>query len=923
MGCFNESGNKPYFSYWGKTSSSSAGSSSYHLLPYHCLDVAGVVSVLMNGSHQYSSYWATYTGLSEPQIRFLCVFSFMLHDIGKFSERFQSLVPALFAVLFPTKKPKQYTKRHDTLGSLLWKQYGRSEMQNKNKKAAAFLELIIRAAFGHHGMPPEEIDKTGFSCLSGADSYFCKDDSTAALLFLNDCLEILPVPDFPESTKEYRQKLRDVSWTIAGIGTIADWIASDESAFPYEKTSMPLSQYWNQYALPRAEKAVARTGWNVCPVRQFKNIQTIFPFIQEPTPLQKQAASLPMLFGPQLFIVEDVTGAGKTEAAVLLASRIMSAGNADGLYVALPTMATANAMFSRLGWAYRSLYRADARPSLILSHGARHLSKEFEEMLGNYKESVPFAANTESDKSYSDGEKTASCSSWYADNKKKALLADVGVGTIDQALLAVLPVRHQSMRFAGLQRKILIVDEVHAYDPYMETLLKTLLYAHARNGGSAILLSATIPEHKRIELMKSYYAGATGKNADFTTVISNAFPLITQVNTDDIESYSVKTRETVARTVSVSFFHENNDVLDFITKSAASGKCICWIRNTVNDVRQSYCELIHAGIPENTITVFHSRYAMIDRSRIEENVLHLFGKKSGAEERKGRVLIASQVVEQSLDLDFDELISDIAPIDLLIQRAGRLHRHIRDRNGNVLHNTDAVDRRGQAVLHVYAPEFKSDADADWLENQFAGTLAVYRDAGKLWLTEKILTEKGKWHMPEDARELIESVYGEQACTIPGGLVSLSDKAAGKAHAEQGMGELNVLDIDDGYCRKMIGMDMWDEDERVPTRLTADNQDVVLAVPDGDRLMPYAVCDRYPWDLSTLSVSKAAWNKCGYELSAQYVAAADALKKEHPNLQFSEIVVVACDSEKANTDMQKISEVYDPRMGWGKTGEENE
>lgn len=923
MNYLNKAPYKTYFSYWGKSSNKPDNSFSYHLLPYHCLDVAAVVSVLMKGSHHYSSYWSAYTGLSESQIQFLCVFSFMLHDIGKFSERFQSLVPALFAILFPTKKTKQYTKRHDTLGFILWKQYGRREIQNKNKNVAAFLELIIRASFGHHGMPPEEIDKTGFSGLSGADSYFSKDDVATALLFLNDCLEILPVPVFPESTKEYRQKLRDISWTLAGIGTIADWIASDENSFPYENTCMPLSEYWNQYALPRAENAVSKTEWNVSPVRQFRDIQTIFPFIQEPTPLQKEAVSLPMLPGPQLFIVEDVTGAGKTEAAVLLASRIMSAGNADGLYVALPTMATANAMFSRLGQAYRTLYKADAVPSLILSHGARHLSKEFEEMLKNYKESIPLTENTKAGKSYSDEEKTASCSSWYADNKKKALLVDVGVGTIDQALLAVLPVRHQSMRFAGLQRKILIVDEVHAYDPYMETLLRTLLYAHARNGGSAILLSATIPEHKRIELMKSYYAGATGRNADFSTVISNAFPLITQVNTDDIESYPVKTRRSVARTVSVSFFHENNDVLDFITKSAAEGKCICWIRNTVNDVRQSYCELIHAGVQEDTITVFHSRYAMIDRSRIEQNVLHLFGKKSGAEERKGKVLIASQVVEQSLDLDFDELISDIAPIDLLIQRAGRLHRHIRDKKGNIVQQTDTVDERGETVLHVYAPEFKSDAGADWLENQFAGTLAVYRDAGKLWLTEKILIEKGEWCMPEDARELIESVYGVQACAIPDGLVSLSDKAAGKAHAEQGLGELNVLDIDGGYCRKMIGMDMWDEDERVPTRLTADNQDVVLAVPEGDRLMPYAVCDRYPWDLSTLSVSKAAWNTCGYELPAQYAASADALKKEHPNLQFSEIVVVACDSEKANTDMQKISEVYDPRMGWGKTGEENE
>src|SRR5690606_25025277 len=186
---------------------------------------------------------------------------------------------------------------------------------------------------------------------------------------------------------------------------------------------------------------------------------------KNPTPLQAYAQTVELGKVPQLFILEDVTGAGKTEAAMVLVHRLMASGLASGLYVGLPTMATANAMYKRMSESYRRLYAEQELPSLVLAHGASKLSKAF-------SDSVALSTQTD-DKNYENNELSASayCNQWLADSRKKALLADVGVGTIDQALLGVLPARHQSLRLFGLTNKVLLVDEVHAFDPYMRSLL--------------------------------------------------------------------------------------------------------------------------------------------------------------------------------------------------------------------------------------------------------------------------------------------------------------------------------------------------------------------------------------------------------------------------------------------------------------------
>jgi CRISPR-associated endonuclease/helicase Cas3 len=292
---------------------------------------------------------------------------------------------------------------------------------------------------------------------------------------------------------------------------------------------MLLDQYWEKKAIPYAETAIEKAG--IAGDRKASRIVLfgdVFPSFNTPTPLQRFVAECAISGTPQLFILEDITGSGKTEAALFLARRMMTEGAGKGFFLALPTMATSNAMFDRLAEkpsptefpVYRRLFEQSAEPSIVLAHSARHLSETFMKSIVN---------SEQGESEYEESEETAAaqCASWLADNRKKALLADVGVGTLDQALLAILPSRFQSLRLFGLAGNILIVDEAHAYDPYMNMLLQNLLTFHGAMGGSAILLSATLPQHIRQAMLNSF---AKGIGIEAQAIESNDYPLATSIS---------------------------------------------------------------------------------------------------------------------------------------------------------------------------------------------------------------------------------------------------------------------------------------------------------------------------------------------------------------------------------------------------------
>ncbi len=903
-----------YYKYWGKAKKKEEKEFSYHLLPYHCLDVAAVTWQLLDPEFQRCKGIAQKVAFPSKIVRYLITLIMIIHDLGKFSKTFQSLVPDLYKILFPLQKIKIYEERHDTLGFLLWRgDPNISEnsikhiFDSKSNILMQVADCIVKAGFGHHGIPPLESRRGGNASLY-ASSFFDDNDVKAAQSFVNSCFDLLgTIPEFSENFIIPKKILKELSWQIAGLGILADWIGSNIEYFPYLSDIVDLKDYWNNRALPQASTALDKIRWNEGKACTYSGISSIFPFIHRPTPLQSLAEITPLNTGPKLFIIEDVTGAGKTEAAIVLTARIMAAGEADGLYIGLPTMATANAMFDRMKQAYYKLYSDNSKPSIILSHGSSYLYDIFIKLL------------QKEDQSYGNVEGTAStyCNEWFTDNRKKALLADVGVGTIDQALIGILPVRHQSLRLLGLQRKVLVVDEVHAYDSYMSQLLETLLEAHSRGGGTAILLSATIPLKKKMDLLKAFRRGLGNQNDMTEYPDEKAFPSITQVVKDLLKIDSIQTRKEEKREVSVKFIYNYSDVLAEIIKKAVNGECLCWIRNTVKDARKAYFDLRNMpGFKHERIELFHSRFAMIDRARIEKATIDHFGIMSGKDKRKSRILIATQVVEQSLDLDFDAMFSDLAPIDLLIQRAGRLHRHVRDKKGNIKTDYRNVDERGVPILNIFCPEFDEEADCNWLTKDFKGTSAIYRHIGILWRTQKILEEKKNWKMPEDARKLIESVYGELAPELPPGLLQNAVKTEGEEKNMQAQGGLNALGLEKGYCWEADKLRDWGEEDEKSTRLSEENQEITLAVVRNGQLVPYADIEKNAWDWSTLSISRYHWKADGYLIPENFLKMIDELKKRNSRLKHCEIVIVHCQAGEALIRGKQISEFYDPRLGWG-------
>lgn len=908
-----------FYRYWGKWNKEDG---SYHPLPYHCLDVAAVAFYILHPTTRRNQDLSRMLGISPELVQYLFVLIILLHDLGKFSTAFQGLSESLFHKLFRNKKKKEYSERHDTLGFVLWRDVIRNEVTNRNPQLSEMLELIIKAGCGHHGIPPKESAQHGNAILR-CDHFFDQNDIAAASAFMQECFSLLEdVPSIPDMDKVLKQAFKYVSWQFAGLSILADWIGSNMVFFPYCAEQMPLPRYWKNYALPQATKAISEIGWHKRGIRPFKQITDLFPFIKEPTPLQKYVAETELKPGPKLWIVEDVTGAGKTEAALILAQRMMAAGEADGIYLGLPTMATANAMYDRLRNAYDKLYSEGEHPSLVLSHGTRHLSPKFTESIG-FSEHVNAG-------SY-DNEETSSayCNEWIADNRKKALLAEVGVGTIDQALLSILPARHQSLRMIGLHRKILIVDEVHAYDPYVEHLLGVLLETHARNGGSVILLSATIPQTIRTKLVEKFQSGLISSSDSSMGGDENkpvGFPVVTQVSADGNSSSTISSRKEVSRKIVVAFIYEIEQVFEKIKQDSDNGECVCWIRNTVKDARSAFNELLKRGVAPDKIDLFHSRFAMVDRARIENAVVRNFGKGKDSKpaERRGRILIATQVVEQSLDLDFDQMISDIAPIDLLIQRAGRLRRHVRDVNGNVKTIPSEHDDRPDPIFYVHAPVFSENADKSWLGGEFKGSSAVYEHTGRLWLTQKILMKKGGWSMPDDARALIESVYGVDCLlNVPKGLEFNECRADGSDKSKTSMGHLNALILKNGYCRNAVQADQWNEDDKISTRLAEDSYEVALSVFQDGILIPYADISNHAWDWSLLHVSLRDWKQANYKVPKIYEAAVEDLKSKTPRLKHTEIVIVRERSSQALETNNPICDYYGPRFGWGASLEEEE
>ena len=649
------------------------------------------------------------------------------------------------------------------------------------------------------------------------DFFFCKNDKktarsfvlAAANLLLTDEAKQIPLnigTDF-----EHFSKL--LSWWFAGVAVLADWLGSNAQFFPYHAQPENLDCYW-VVAKIQAEKALEQSGVLPLAIERGKVLFDFFPYMKEASPLQQWATTVMLPEAPQIFLLEDVTGAGKTEAAIMLTYRLMAQGSAEGFFIGLPTMATANAMYKRVAQVYQELFKGNA--NLTLVHGFKSLVDEFAASI------LPLDI-PENDTAQVDETASARCTAWLADHSKRALLASAGVGTVDQALLAVLHSKHQSIRLLGLFNKVLIIDEVHACDSYMQGILEIVLEFHARADGSVILLSATLPGSMKQALLNAY---ARGRNQTVApALVSTAYPLATRWydGQSDLSEDALTSRANVSRTVRVHYEVDEEKVYAYISSVLKLGQCVGWIRNTVFDAMAAY-ERLSLTVPQEKITLFHARFCLQDRLQKEGNMLEFFGESSNQENRQGRLMIATQVAEQSLDVDFDVLITDLAPIDRILQRAGRLQRHVRGLRGNRLNELAAQDGRPLPCLWVYAPKWTTEPKVDWVGSVFKKGQYVYNHHGQLWLTAQVL-QKGSFTMPDDARQLIETVFSDNA-VFPESLAKNAMKSAGQKISEASLAQQNTLKLDGGYQRGNLG-EWWGE-AKTPSRLGEQSTEVMLA-----------------------------------------------------------------------------------------------
>lgn len=818
-----------YLSFWGKAGGVVGSEPAWHPIAYHSLDVAVVADALLVAQPRRIEAIARLLQTDPETARQFVVCLIALHDVGKFSKHFQAKSEEAWTlsvdhILGPWGMPP--ASRHDADGYVLRDKLAlRTLMQPATGLwANSEFNVIWAAVTGHHGQPCND-ERESFPQVSGLQSKVCQN---AVVSFARDTRALfgsiaeLPQPD--------EGKLKALSWLICGLTVVSDWIGSNRAWFPYCRPDQRLEQYWD-YAKGKARDAIRRAGLVPAVLSADMSPQQLYPeFAGSLSPLQEYVRNMPLADGPSLTIIEDVTGSGKTEAAMLLAARLMGQGRADGLFFALPTMATANAMYERLGDSYERLFAEGARPSLVLAHGKRTLNARFTNSI------LPTDGACEG---YEDAG-SATCAAWIADDRRKVFLAQIGVGTIDQALLGVLPSRHQVLRLWGLSDRVLIVDEAHAYDAYMSKELERQLEFQAALGGSAIVLSATLPERQRQSLLAAFGRGLSAKHS-----MSQArdYPLVTHVGAGIASSHPVPSRTDRTRALPVRRFASFEDAAGHVSNMAEAGCAVAWIRNSVDDAIDAVEDLRRRG---HASVLLHARFAMGDRLDIEEKVRAALGRQDKTGKRRGFLVVGTQILEQSLDYDVDVMVSDLAPVDSLIQRAGRLWRHARS-------------ERPVAALElcIFSPDPEGEVGRDWYRDMSPRAAAVYGHHGAVWRSAKALFDRGAIETPNGVRELIEAVYGSAPDDfegIPVALHQASRNAIGSDSAARSFANAGLLNLADGYGGNLH---LWTADTITPTRLGEAQTVFRLGKIEAGIAVPWYVDDNAvrAWALSEVSLSR--------------------------------------------------------------------
>lgn len=791
---------------WGKQHNESGQT---HRLEYHCADVAACFEALLDEPVLRSRFdeAAGGPGLDDTTMARLTVLAF-LHDFGKVNAGFQ------FAV--GESRPGRPTRVNHITASLF-------ACRRPNViQALGFLELsgawgpdtfedLLCAALAHHGFPAALPNATG----DGPPNIWRPFEGYDPILACQE-LNRLSRRWFPKAFKKGSElpKSHALSHLFAGTLAIADQIGSNEDLFPFE--SSPRDRYID-IARQRAQNAVRKVGfarerWRLrAPKASF---QTVFghPF---PRPLQRAVIDAPV--GCPLLILESETGSGKTEAAVWRFAKLWRAGLVDGLYFALPTRAAALQLHRRVNEALQRVFPQGARIETVLAiPGYLRAGEATGKRIGRFD--VKWQDNAEDQ----DG-----LARWSAESARKFLAATAAVGTVDQALLSGLLVKWAHFRGSALARSLLVVDEVHASDAYMNEVLLAVLRGHLQVGGHAFLMSATLGSVARDALARpDTRRGRRTKLADAKRV---AYPVLTLSSADgqpDFDSFGATGYEKDVVMETKPVLTEPTRIAQLAVSYASQGAKVLVVRNTVREAQATFDEARNQSSDGLLLQVnggpalHHSRFAAEDRILLDHAVELALGKQRVP---GGQVVIGTQTLEQSLDIDADVLLTDLCPVDVLLQRIGRLHRH---------QSHSRPDGFARPRCLVLVPI--GGLEVPGLLRYGLGMSrrgGIYRDLRILELTRRMVSTHDIWTIPKMNRMLVEEgTHPDRLAELEDELgsswVDRSIESDGRAIAERQVAQRHSIKRDKSFR----GVSFPDLDVQVRTRLGEDGPRIKLSDP---------------------------------------------------------------------------------------------
>jgi CRISPR-associated endonuclease/helicase Cas3 len=795
-------------SLWAKTCAQNAGVQYWHPLVLHVLDVAATAdAILQREPESTRNRLAQTLGLDWRKARPWLLLLVSCHDLGKACPGFQCKWQNISGL---DAGPSPDT----TINHAFVSQLELRDMLFETGWPEELADLAADAVGCHHG---ERAKPTTLAALEGNRRALGKSQWHEARRAIFVALLQVFAPTEPPT----KPTLTGPDFMlIAGLTSFADWIGSNEMHFPFgeSKDCDDLSRWFQRRRDHHAEAALNATGWipRLPLTASYSAFGEVFGF--PPRPLQQAVVeALPNIWQPAILLIEAPMGEGKTEASFYAHLELQRRLQHRGLYVALPTKATGNAMFRRLLKFLRS-QNCEHPIDLQLLHGGALLNDDYQQL----KPGGIFDATAGGD---------VRAGEWFT-HKKRALLSEYGVGTIDQALTTILPVRHQFVRLWGLANRVVVFDEIHAYDAYTGTLLLHLLRWLLALGSSVVLLSATLPPQIRRKLAELTGAKPPEQEAAYPRLsVYQPGQTVRQIafDADPTRRLNVEIQPAVA---------ELQPLRATLNERLARGGYALALLNTVQraqDLYRDYGEgepLLSDGQPigklladGTEVYLFHARFPADKRQKREDAVLNIFGPPDAQAPipRSGRkILIATQVAEQSLDLDFDLIATDLAPIDLLLQRAGRLWRHPR------------------GVRPLTAPTLiiaGLDGDTPPPFDKPLWWGAVYRE-DVLLRTWYLLRGRSGLRLPDDIDLLVRAVYEEEV-EIPESLQARLQKALedneGKVYAHTIDANKAIIGFpDDASWNDPARFSLYEEDEpgvhRTLMAQTRLGDDSVVAVP---------------------------------------------------------------------------------------------